>query len=84
MGQQEVARREFSMVQQDIAPEAAALVLREPQLESAKARVAAAEVAIAQAQLDLERTQVRTPFAALVLERSVSAGSQVSEGQALG
>ena len=84
MGQQEVARQEFSMVQQDIAPEAVALVLREPQLESAKARVAAAEVAIAQAQLDLERTQVRTPFAALVLERSVSAGSQVSEGQELG
>lgn len=57
MGQQEVARQEFSMVQQDIAPEAVALVLREPQLESAKARVAAAEVAIAQAQLDLERTR---------------------------
>ncbi|MEJ2534570.1 MAG: HlyD family efflux transporter periplasmic adaptor subunit [Gammaproteobacteria bacterium] len=58
-------------------------MLREPQLKSAEARVRAARAAEAQARLDLERTVVRAPFDAQVLERTVNLGSQVAAGEPL-
>jgi multidrug efflux pump subunit AcrA (membrane-fusion protein) len=45
MGQQSVAQREFELLGQTVAPEDEALVLRKPQLEQARAEVAAAEAA---------------------------------------
>lgn len=60
-----------------------ALVLREPQLRSAEARVQAARAAEAQARLDLERTVVRAPFDAQVVTRTANLGSQVSTGDTL-
>lgn len=60
-----------------------ALVLREPQLRAAEARVQAARAAEAQASLDLERTVIRAPFDAQVLDRTVNLGSQVSVGESL-
>lgn len=59
------------------------LILREPQLRSAEARVKAAQAAEAQARLNLERTRIRAPFDAQVLDRSVNLGSQVATGDAL-
>lgn len=83
-GQQAVARQEFELLGEEIDAGNEALVLREPQLNQARARVAAAEAALRQAQLDLERTRIRAPFAAQVLSREVTLGSQVSAGQTLG
>jgi RND family efflux transporter MFP subunit len=86
-GRQVQAEREYRELKRDrgeaISPENLALVLREPQIRSAEARVRAARAATAQARLDLERTVIRAPFDAQVLERSVNLGSQVSNGEPL-
>ncbi|NMT65111.1 efflux RND transporter periplasmic adaptor subunit [Marinobacter orientalis] len=83
-GQQAVARQEFELLGEDIEAVNDALILREPQLKQAKARVAAAEAAVKQAELDLARTRIRAPFPAQVLSREVTLGSQISTGQSLG
>ena len=54
------------------------LVLRIPQLEAARARVASAESALAKAQLDLERTRIVAPFAGRILRKFVDVGQVVS------
>lgn len=83
-GQQTVARQEFELLGEDIDVVNDALILRKPQLQQAKARVAAAEAAVKQAETDLARTRIRAPFPAQVLSREVALGSQVSAGQSLG
>lgn len=60
--------------------DANALFLRQPQLEAAEARVAAATAALEQAQTNLDRTQVRAPFAGRIREISVNLGQYVSAG----
>lgn len=83
-GQQTVARQEFELLGEDIETVNDALILRKPQLEQARARVASAEAAVKQAELNLARTRIHAPFAAQVLSREVTLGSQVSTGQSLG
>jgi RND family efflux transporter MFP subunit len=83
LGRQQIAERDYRQLDKELQPENRALVLREPQLKSAEAAVRAARAAVAQAQLDLERTAVRAPFHAQVLSREVNVGSQVSTGAAL-
>ncbi len=79
LGRQDVARREWELLKSDDASEAEReLALRLPQLASSKAALAAAEAAVENARLDLERTQVRAPFNAIVLERHVNIGSQAT------
>lgn len=54
------------------------LVLRVPQLKAARARVRSAESSLQKAQLDLERTRIRAPFAGRVLRKFVDLGQVVS------
>ncbi|MEM9480058.1 MAG: efflux RND transporter periplasmic adaptor subunit [Verrucomicrobiota bacterium] len=54
------------------------LVLRLPQLREARANVKAAEAALERAQRNLDRTQVRAPFAGRILRRLVSVGQTIS------
>jgi RND family efflux transporter MFP subunit len=82
-GRRTVAEREFALLDEPIDAGNRALVLREPQIESAKARVDAAMAAVEQAELDLRRTEVRAPFDAQVLTRDVDLGSQVAPGDPL-
>jgi RND family efflux transporter MFP subunit len=60
-----------------------ALVLHQPQLATAQAALTKAEAALANAKKDLERTQIRAPFDALVVERKVAPGSYVQVGTEL-
>jgi len=83
-GRQEIARREYDLLDKKLSPENRALVLREPQLRAAQARVESAQAAVAQAELELERTSITAPFDAHVLARHVNIGSQVSPGDDLG
>jgi RND family efflux transporter MFP subunit len=78
-----VARQEFAVLGESIEPSNQSLVLREPQIESARARVDAAQAAVDQARLDLERTRLGAPFAGKVIRRDVNLGSQVSPGEPL-
>lgn len=83
-GRQDVARRDFEQSEVTLSEERKALVLREPQLKTAEAAVMAAESALDQASLDLQRTSVIAPFDALILQRNVDVGSLVSPGQVMG
>ena len=59
------------------------LTLREPQVAEARASVDAAKASLERALLDLERTEVRAPFAARVREKRVDLGEYVTRGQSL-
>lgn len=82
-GRQNVAEQEFQLLDEELSGPNRALVLREPQLDSAQAAVDAAEAAVQRARLDLERTRIKAPFDARVLSREVNTGSQVSTGESL-
>lgn len=82
-GRQLVAQREFELLGEEIDAENRSLVLREPQIESIRARLEAAKAAVEQAELDLERTTIVAPFDAQILSRLVNLGSQVAPGDTL-
>ena len=82
-GNQSVARLEYELLGEAVADEDRDLVLRQPQLETVRARVASAAAAVAQARLDLERTAVRAPFHSLVRERGAELGARVDPGTPL-
>ncbi len=76
---QAVAEQEWKLLEASI-PEVEAnrdLALRIPQIEQAKAAVAAAEGALAKAELDLERCTLAAPFNAVVLREQVDLGQLV-------
>jgi RND family efflux transporter MFP subunit len=83
MGRQNVAQKDLELLEEELAGQDKSLVLREPQLNAAKSRVEAARAAVEQAELDLQRTTIRAPFDAHILNRNVNAGSQVSPGENL-
>jgi RND family efflux transporter MFP subunit len=83
-GRQRVAQQEYELLGEEIDDQNRSLVLREPQIEQIRARLDAARAALDLAELELERTTVRAPFDAQVLEQSVNVGSQVGMGDALG
>ncbi len=60
------------------------LVLRKPQLAEAEARLRAAEAEVEQAQRNLERTEVKAPFAGRIVEQNVDVGQFVSTNTQLG
>ena len=84
MGLQQAAKREYELLDDTLSNENKALVLREPQLETTQAEVEAAESSLKQAELDLERTSIKAPFDAYILDQNVNLGSLVSPGQDLG
>jgi RND family efflux transporter MFP subunit len=82
-GQQAVAKREFEMLGEAVKEDERALVLRQPQLAQAEARMATALAALDQAKLNLDRTTVKAPFNAMVRERHVNLGMQVTPATTL-
>lgn len=85
LGHQAVAKREWELLNegkpaQDIEKE---LALRQPHLNKVRADLTAAEAELKAAMLDLERTQIRAPFNAMVRSKSVDLGSQVMPQEAL-
>jgi len=83
MGHQQVARQDYKVIDSGLAGKNKALVLREPQLNSARARVQSAQAAYKQALLNLQRTEIKAPFDALIISRYVNEGSQVNTGDQL-
>ncbi|MFK7788481.1 MAG: efflux RND transporter periplasmic adaptor subunit, partial [Phycisphaeraceae bacterium] len=82
-GRQSVARKELAALGQEITPANRALVLREPQIDSIKARIASAQSLLDQATLDKKRTRVIAPFDAQIMSRLANLGSQVEPGQSV-
>ena len=78
-GQQVIAKRGWELLKDELGGGAANqdLALRKPQLERAEAARAAAQAALEEASLDLQRTTIIAPFDSLVLEESVEIGQLV-------
>lgn len=83
-GRQDVARKGYELVDEELGDMNEDLVLRQPQLNSVQSQVQAAEAAVNQARLNLQRTTIRAPFDAHILSRNVNEGSQVAAGDNLG
>lgn len=60
------------------------LLLRVPQIREAKAMIASAEAAVQKARRDLERCEIKAPFAGRVTRKSVDVGQFVSRGISMG
>lgn len=83
MGLQKVAQREYELLDDTLSNDNKELLLRKPQLNAARANVEQARANVRRAELDLERTTVRAPFNAHIVNRNANLGSQVSPGQDL-
>lgn len=79
--QGEQARRDWKKL--NMAGEPGDLVLRRPQMENARAAVAAAQARLHQAEANLERTRIRAPYAGRVLDKQVDVGQYVAPGTVL-
>ena len=86
----EVARQEWEMLRDnpppaflEQPPAEDSLLFHGPQLNLAQANVDAARARLAEAELALTRTEVRSPYAARVREESVALGQFVSAGRSL-
>ncbi|TDX32870.1 RND family efflux transporter MFP subunit [Modicisalibacter xianhensis] len=82
-GEQIRARSDYESFGRQLSAERRALVLREPQLKSAQAAVDSAKVALESAQLDLARTEITAPYRAMIQERLVGPGSEISANTAV-
>ncbi|PKF62559.1 efflux RND transporter periplasmic adaptor subunit [Psychromonas sp. psych-6C06] len=77
----DVAKEQWSKIK---GTKPTALSLREPQVAQEKARLLSSQAGLKRANRNVERTIIRAPYDALVHRRSVSLGSYVSIGMALG
>ncbi len=86
-GQQAIARTELEQLKSFIQSSAnqskiqQSLTLRKPQLEQAKADMAIAQADVDSAKLNFERTEIKAPFDALIVERNVSTGQNISTSE---
>jgi RND family efflux transporter MFP subunit len=79
-GLQDLARHEWELLpdRESMSELDRELTLRVPQLRAAREALEAARAALRQAELNVARTTVRAPFNAVVVERRVDVGAQVS------
>jgi len=73
----EVARREWEELGRG---NPGTLTLRQPQVEEARAAIALAEAALERATRDLERAEIKAPYAGRVQSKSVDIGQFISRG----
>lgn len=79
-GHQNVSAREWNLLKgsSNAQESDAELALRKPHLAKAKAGLEAAKAKLRAAKLDLARTRVTSPFAAMVESKSVDIGSSIT------
>ncbi len=78
-----IARAEWEKIANNTGKSPNPLVLHEPQMKNAGAALAAAEAALHQAQLELERTKIIAPFNCIVRSESVEPGQYVRAGSSI-
>lgn len=80
LGRAKIAKKEWALLYKKRASKAIAknsLALREPQLRSAQATVRAAQSALEKAKRDIDRTEIRAPFACVVTKKLVELGQRI-------
>lgn len=78
LGQQVIAREEFQLLQESVSSKSNVRALRKPQLKDKEAALAAARSQLAQAERNLERTKLKTPFPALVVSENLEQGQYLT------
>jgi RND family efflux transporter MFP subunit len=80
LGRQDVARREWGLIRdgRPASDREEHLALRKPQLQNVEAGLASARAELKQAELNLERTELKSPFNALLRTRQTEIGSVVN------
>lgn len=81
VAQGKVAEREWKQIADSSPTE---LSLRKPQLAQELARVKAAQASVLRAQRNVERTEIRAPYDAMIDSRNVGLGSFVGTGSMIG
>lgn len=81
IAQGKVAEREWKQIT-DTSP--TELSLRKPQLAQELARVKSAQAAILRAERNLQRTEIRAPYDAMINSRAIGLGSFVGTGSEIG
>jgi RND family efflux transporter MFP subunit len=81
VAQGKVAEREWKQITDSSPTE---LSLRKPQLAQELARVKAAQAAVLRAERNLERTEIRAPYDAMIDSRNIGLGTFVSVGKQIG
>jgi RND family efflux transporter MFP subunit len=82
-GGEAAARVEYELIGEEVPEADRDLVLRGPQVESARAALAAAQARLERARLNLDRTTVPAPFDAVVVDRTAVAGARVTDASVL-
>ncbi|WP_372365605.1 efflux RND transporter periplasmic adaptor subunit [Candidatus Uabimicrobium sp. HlEnr_7] len=78
-GNQVVAAREWELLNKTMPNKPNSdLALRKPHLKEKQAAVMAAENSVKRAELDLQRTIIKSPFSALVIEESIEVGQLIN------
>jgi len=87
LGNQAVANRELNILMQQLKTELTEqqrkLILRHPQLAQAQAKIDSAKAALAEAKLNLTRTQIRAPFSGIISNKYIDQGSQLTTSTAI-
>ncbi|WP_226702943.1 efflux RND transporter periplasmic adaptor subunit [Microbulbifer elongatus] len=79
-GQRLVAKEEYELLGASLPDADQSLVMREPQLAAARARMDAAQAQVGLAERDLRLTSISSPFNALLVSRTVDIGDRVAPG----
>jgi RND family efflux transporter MFP subunit len=78
-----VARAEWKRIKHDDEDSPNPLVVYEPQLKNAHAEHASAKAAVKQAELNLERTEIRAPFNCRIRSENIDIGQYVRAGNSV-
>ncbi|MCK4913068.1 MAG: efflux RND transporter periplasmic adaptor subunit [Planctomycetes bacterium] len=82
-GNQQVAQREYELLEGIVSGSDKELMLRKPQLISAESSLDIANAKLGQAELDLGRTYIKSPFDAVIKDKAVDIGDTVSASNTL-
>lgn len=78
--QKEAERAEVEWERAGLEQKASPLVLREPQMIVAQARVDQSKATLNEAERDLAHTQIKAPFESIIMERHVAPGQYIQSG----
>ncbi len=79
----QVARQEWDQINPNTEP-TSPLVLRQPQIRQAQAKLESAKAQLAAANLSLERTKLSLPIDVRIVSEKIDLGQYVTAGQSLG
>lgn len=82
--QRKLAKQDWNLFGEKKKKQPSQLALRTPHITSAKAGLQAAKIRKQQAEIQLSRTNIRSPYNGRVLERMVDIGQFVTRGTTLG